>query len=87
MPERRGVSTKQRGRNQLHLQRPRPSLLEHGCPREAMTAVDVNENSHFGAEAEGLTQKEFNDRMNDPDKYQLEDPSSNRSRKYECVNC
>lgn len=35
------------------------------------------------AEAEGLTQKEFNDRMNDPDLYQLEDPSSNRSRRYE----
>jgi RHS repeat-associated protein len=35
------------------------------------------------AEAEGLTQKEFNDRMNDPSKYQLEDPSSNRSRRYE----
>lgn len=35
------------------------------------------------AEAEGLTQKEFNDKMNDPKKYQLEDPSSNRSRKYE----
>ena len=35
------------------------------------------------AEAEGLTQKEFNDRMNDPSKYQLEDPSSNRSHKFE----
>ena len=35
------------------------------------------------AESEGLTQKEFNDRMNDSKKYQLEDPSSNRSRKYE----
>ena len=35
------------------------------------------------AEAEGLTQKQFNDRMNDPLKYQLEDPSSNRSHKYE----
>jgi hypothetical protein len=35
------------------------------------------------AESEGLTQKEFNDRMNDPDLYQLEDPSSNRSHKYE----
>ena len=35
------------------------------------------------AEAEGLTQKEFNDRMNDPSKYQLEDPSTNRSRRYE----
>ena len=32
---------------------------------------------------EGLTQKEFNDRMNNPDIYQIEDPSSNRSRKYE----
>jgi hypothetical protein len=35
------------------------------------------------AEKEGLTQKKFNDRMNDPDKYQLEDPASNRSHKYE----
>lgn len=35
------------------------------------------------AEAEGLTQEQFNDRMNDPDKYQLEDPSSNRSHRYE----
>lgn len=35
------------------------------------------------AEEEGLTQKEFNDRMNDPDLYQLEDPSSNRSHRYE----
>jgi RHS repeat-associated protein len=35
------------------------------------------------AEGEGLTQKDFNDRMNDPDLYQLEDPSSNRSHRYE----
>lgn len=35
------------------------------------------------AKAEGLDQKQFNDRMNDPSKYQLEDPSSNRSRKHE----
>ncbi|MGE8399346.1 MAG: GH-E family nuclease [Burkholderiales bacterium] len=28
------------------------------------------------AKSEGLTQKQFNDRMNNPDKYQLEDPSS-----------
>jgi RHS repeat-associated protein len=35
------------------------------------------------AQAEGLTQKEFNDRMNDPDLYQIENPSSNRSRRYE----
>lgn len=34
-------------------------------------------------ERQGLTQREFNDRMNDPNKYQLEDLSSNRSRKYE----
>lgn len=36
-----------------------------------------------GAEGEGLTQKEFNDRMNDPSIYQLEDPSSNRSHRFE----
>ena len=35
------------------------------------------------AEVEGLTQKEFNDRMNNPDLYQLEDPSSNRSHRFE----
>ncbi len=35
------------------------------------------------AEAQGLTQKQFNDRMNNPDLYQLEDPSSNRSHRYE----
>ena len=35
------------------------------------------------AEAQGLSQKTFNDRMNDPSKYQLEDPSSNRSHMYE----
>jgi hypothetical protein len=35
------------------------------------------------AEAEGSTQKEFNDRMNDPNLYQLEDPKSNRSHRYE----
>ena len=35
------------------------------------------------AEEEGLTQGEFNDRMNNPDYYQIEDPSENRSRKHE----
>ncbi len=35
------------------------------------------------AEAEGLTQAEFNERMNNPDLYQLEDPISNRSHRYE----
>ena len=35
------------------------------------------------AEAEGLTQKEFNDRMNNPDLYQIEDPSTNRSHQFE----
>ena len=35
------------------------------------------------AEAEGLTQKEFNDRMNDPDKYQIEHPRNNRGHRYE----
>lgn len=35
------------------------------------------------AESQGLTQKQFNDRMNNPDKYQLEDPSSNRSHRFE----
>jgi len=35
------------------------------------------------AKDEGLTQKQFNDRMNDPNKYHLEDPVSNRSHKYE----
>ncbi len=35
------------------------------------------------AEAEGLSQREFNDMMNDPSLYQIEDPHLNRSRKYE----
>ncbi|MCB0104925.1 MAG: HNH/ENDO VII family nuclease, partial [Caldilineaceae bacterium] len=35
------------------------------------------------AQEEGLTQKQFNNRMNDPSKYQLEDPASNRSHRYE----
>ena len=35
------------------------------------------------AEAQGLTQKEFNERMNNPDLYQIEDPSSNRGHLYE----
>ena len=35
------------------------------------------------AEQEGLTQEEFNDRMNNPDYYQIEDPSENRSRAHE----
>lgn len=38
------------------------------------------------AEQENLTQEEFNDRMNDPDLYQIEDPSSNRSHKYEMTD-
>ncbi|MGQ0741209.1 MAG: GH-E family nuclease [Alphaproteobacteria bacterium] len=32
-----------------------------------------------------MTQKQFNDRMNNPNKYQLEEPSSNRSRRFECA--
>lgn len=35
------------------------------------------------AEKEGLTQAEFNDKMNNPDLYQIEDPSSNRSHQFE----
>ncbi|MDR6290882.1 RHS repeat-associated protein [Inquilinus ginsengisoli] len=35
------------------------------------------------AQEEGLTQEEFNDRMNNPDLYQLEDPKANRSHQYE----
>lgn len=35
------------------------------------------------AEQEGLTQAEFNDKMNNPDLYQIEDPSSNRSHQFE----
>jgi hypothetical protein len=35
------------------------------------------------AQADGLTQPEFNDRMNDSNLYQLEDPSSNRSHRFE----
>ncbi len=35
------------------------------------------------AEQEGLTQEEFNDRMNNPDYYQIEDPHENRSHAHE----
>lgn len=35
------------------------------------------------AEKEGLTQAQFNDRMNDPDLYRIEDPSTNRSHQFE----
>ena len=35
------------------------------------------------AESEGLTQKEFNDRMNNPSLYQWENPHNNRNRRYE----
>ena len=35
------------------------------------------------AEKEGLTQKEFNDRMNNPDLFQIEDPHENRSHAHE----
>jgi hypothetical protein len=35
------------------------------------------------AKQEGLSQSDFNERMNNPDYYQIEDPSENRSRKHE----
>lgn len=35
------------------------------------------------AEEEGLTQEEFNDRMNNPDYFQIEDPHENRSHAHE----
>tara|TARA_R110000765_G_scaffold425038_1_gene537066 strand:- start:1300 stop:1506 length:207 start_codon:yes stop_codon:yes gene_type:complete len=35
------------------------------------------------ADSQDLNQKEFNDQQNDPDIYQLEGPSSNRSRQHE----
>jgi hypothetical protein len=35
------------------------------------------------AEAEGIPQSEFNERVQEPNLYQLEDPSSNRSRRFE----
>ena len=35
------------------------------------------------AESEGLSQEEFNEKMNDPDLYQIEDPHNNRSHQYE----
>ena len=35
------------------------------------------------AEKKGLTQKQFNDQMNDPKHYQVEHPSENRSHKHE----
>ena len=35
------------------------------------------------AQEEGLTQEEFNDRMNNPDYFQIEDPHENRSHAHE----
>ena len=35
------------------------------------------------AEKEGLSQEQFNDRMNNPDYYQIEDPHENRSYAHE----
>ena len=35
------------------------------------------------AEKEGLTQEEFNERMNNPDYFQIEDPHENRSHSHE----
>ena len=35
------------------------------------------------AEKEGLSQSEFNDKMNDPDLYQIESPDENRSHTHE----
>ena len=35
------------------------------------------------AEKEGLTQEQFNERMNNPDYYQIEDPHENRSHAHE----
>lgn len=35
------------------------------------------------AEEEGLSQGEFNERMNNPDLYQIEDPHENRSHAHE----
>lgn len=35
------------------------------------------------AEKEGLTQEQFNERMNNPDYYQVEDPHENRSHAHE----
>ena len=35
------------------------------------------------AEKEGLTQEQFNDRMNNPEYYQIEDPHENRSHAHE----
>ena len=34
-------------------------------------------------EKEGLTQQEFNERMNNPDYFQIEDPHENRSHAHE----
>ena len=39
------------------------------------------------AQGEGLPQNEFNERMNDPDLYQIEDPRSNMSHEYELPKC
>ena len=69
---------------------------EKGQFLDANTGKAIESNYHIGhkyghefryekaeAEKQGLTQKEFNDRMNNPDLYQIEDPKSNMSHKFE----
>ena len=50
--------------------------LGHKAPHEHWREVEK-------AEAEGLTQEEFNERMNNPDYFQIEDPHENRSHAHE----
>jgi len=70
--------------------------VEDGRPIDPNTGIPIDKKPDLGhvtgnefwrekakAESEGLTQRQFNDRMNNPDLYQLENPSTNRSHKYE----
>uniref|UniRef100_UPI00196A0F9A HNH/ENDO VII family nuclease n=1 Tax=Rheinheimera baltica TaxID=67576 RepID=UPI00196A0F9A len=74
----------------------RAKRMADGRFRDANTGLPINGKYDLGhkrghefrrekvkAEAEGLTQKQFNDRMNNPNLYQIEHPSLNRSHKFE----
>jgi hypothetical protein len=45
--------------------------------------MDMNIGNRDWAERKGMTQKEFNDMMNNPNIYQIEEPISNMSHQFE----
>ncbi|NUQ79810.1 MAG: hypothetical protein HUU21_40420 [Polyangiaceae bacterium] len=66
------------------MQRADQSIQTPANPLRENQTLDINPGTYFAAKKpqqrlKGLNQKAFNDRMNKASKYQLEDPSSNRS--------